>query len=574
MRRSVSILGAALLVATACGAQSPTGAGESAAPGGGETPVPGGRVVTGSISDIKTLQPVIGTDGTSSDVWSWFYVSLVRADPDTADLKPGLAQKFETSADGLTVTYTLRDGLVWSDGVPFTMDDYKYTAEAVARSKKTVRKSTLQDIAGWQDYIEGKADEVKGIQVKDGGKTLEIKLTKPFCPALRNLAGAGAGGIIPKHSFVGGWDDHTTDATKNIDDHALNLAPPASMGAFVFKEWKPGVQVTMTRNDKYYLGAPLIDQYIVKVYSDQTAIKAALLTGEISFGSASPGDVDELKTAGKEILTFYRLEGVAGYLFISWNEKATKAPWLADKRVRQALWYGLDVGSVVKNVVLGYGHAVYAHTPQANWAYTDPGFNKYSYDQKKAKELIDAAGAKMGSDGVYRWTDGSPMQMRIETTQGAKVNETILQIAIEQYKAIGIKIDPLLETFPALLDRTVPQNLDHEGAQLAWGTGLDPDAYAIWHSSQQGKDQFNWVHYANPEVDKALEAGRNGPDCGVEARKKAYTTFNKALNEDAPYTFLYSGDALRFFNNSLKGIDPKLYSTSSLWNVEKWWIKR
>ncbi len=572
MRRYLSIIGAVLLVATACGTQAPSG--QEPAATGGDKPVSGGRIVTGSISDIKTLQPVISTDGTSSDAWGFFYIGLVRSDPDTADLKPGLAEKFEQSADGLTITYTLRSGLVWSDGEPFTGEDYKYTAEAVARSKKTVRKSTLQDVDGWKDYVDGKADEVKGIQVKDGGRTIEIRLTKVFCPALRNLSGAGAGGIIPKHSFVAGWNNKTTDATKNIDDHPLNLTPPASMGPFAFKEWKPGVQVSMIRNDRYYLGKPLLDEYIIKVYADQTAIKAALLTGEVSFGGSQPGDVDELRTAGKEILTFFRTEGVSGYLFISWNQKATKAPWLADKRVRQALWHGLDVDSVMKNVVLGYGHRVFAHTPQASWAYTDPGFNKYPFDQKKSKELIEAAGAKMGPDGVYRWTDGRPMQMRIETTQGAKVNETILQIAIEQYKQIGIKIDPLLETFPALLDRTVPQNLDHEGAQLAWSTGLDPDSYVIWHSGQQGNDQFNWVHYSNPDVDRALEAGRNGPDCSVEARKKAYATFNRALNEDAPYTFLYSGDALRFFNKSLQGIDPKIYSTSSLWNVEKWWIKR
>src|SRR5262249_16086082 len=152
-----------------------------------------------------------------------------------------------------------------------TGDDYKYTAEAVARSKKTVRKSTLQDIVGWKDYVDGKADEVTGIKVKDSGKTVEITLNKAFCPALRNLAGAGASGILPKPSFQAAWDNQSTDVTKNIDDHPMNMAPPASMGPFVFKEWKPGVQISMTRNDKYYRGAPLLDEYIIKVYADQVA---------------------------------------------------------------------------------------------------------------------------------------------------------------------------------------------------------------------------------------------------------------------------------------------------------------
>ena len=576
MRRFVSVLGAVLLVATACGSQTPQGTQESAAPSGAaEKPVAGGRIVEGAISDIKTLQPVISTDTASSGAWSNFYSGLLRSNPDTGDLEPGLAQKFEQSKDGLTVTYTLRDGLVWSDGVPFTMDDFKYTAEAVARSPKTVRKSTYQDVVGWKDYVDGKADEVTGIKVKDGGKTVEITLTKAFCPGLRSLSSPAGGGILPKHSFVAGWDNKTTDTKKSIDDHPLNNAPPASMGPFVFKEWKPGIQVTMTRNDKYYRGAPLLDEYIIKVYADQVAVKAALLTGEVTFGSVQPADLDEVKQAGSEILNFFRFPGVSSYNFISWNLQATKAPWLADKKVRQALTYGLDINSVVKNVVLGYGQQVFAHTPKASWAYPgDDQLNKYPFDAKKAKDLLESAGAKMGTDGVYRWTNGQPMQMRIETNQGNKVRETILQIAQEQYKAIGVKIDPLLESFPALLDRSVPQNLDHEGVILGWSLGLEPDMYSIWHSSQDGKDQFNWIHYKNADVDKAIEAGRNGPDCSTEARKKAYGTVNKQLNEDVPYTFLYTGDSLVFFNKAVKGIEPKVYSTGSGWNIEKWWFKR
>ena len=575
MRRFVSILGAVLLVATACGTQSPQGTQESAAPSGAaEKPVPGGRVVEGTFSDIKTLQPVISTDTSSSGAWGNFYIGLLRSNPDTGDLEPGLAEKYDLSKDGMTVTYTLKSGVLWSDGQPFTGDDYKYTVEAVARSAKTVRKSTFQDIIGWKDYVDGKADEIKGLQVKDAGKTIEIQLSKPFCPAIRNLAGAG-GGILPKHSFVAGWDNKSTDTKKNIDDHPLNNAPPASIGPFVFKEWKPGIQVTMTRNDKYYRGAPLLDEYIIKVYADQVAVKAALLTGEVTYGGVQPADVDEVKAAGSEILNYFRFPGVSSYNFISWNLQATKAPWLADKKVRQALTYGLDISSIIKNVVLGYGVQVYTHSPKASWAYPgDDQLNKYPYDQKKAKDLLESAGAKMGTDGVYRWTNGQPIQMRIETNQGNKVRETILQIAQEQYKAMGVKIDPLLESFPALLDRSVPQNLDHEGVILGWSLGLEPDPYSIWHSSQDGKDQFNWIHYKNADVDKAIESGRSGPDCSTDARKKAYATFNKQLNEDVPYTFLYTGDSLVFFNKAVRGIEPKVYSTGSGWNIEKWWFKR
>lgn len=571
MRRLIAILGAAMLVAISCG-PSQTGPSASGSAGASEKPVQGGRLVEGQIGDPKTFQPVIATDSVSSNSWGQVYISLLRTNKDTGDLEPGLAEKFEMSADSLTLTYTLKDGLVWSDGKPFDGDDYKYTVEAVARSKKTVRKTTIQDIVGYADYKDGKTDSMAGLTVSNGGKTITIKFAKVFCPAMRALAGAAAGGILPKHSFVQYWDNKSTDATKNIDDNPLNNAPPTSMGPWIFKSFTPGQTIEYVRNDKYYRGAPLVEFFTLKNYADANATKAAFLTGELSYLSPALGDVDEVKKYQDAFMT--QFPSVTAYNYIGWNAAAAKAPWLKDKRVRQALWYGINVKAIIDKIVFGYGKQVYAHTPAASWAYSDAGFNKYAYDPAKAKSLLESAGAKMGSDGIYRWTDGSPMKMRIETNQGNTARETILQFAQEQYKQIGVQIDPLLESFNALLDRTVP-GTDYEGYILGW-TGLagDPDSgYNIWHSSQRGKDQFNNVDFNNPQVDKDLDQGRNGPDCTQPTRAKLYQDFNKILNDEAPYTFLYSGDAITFYSKKLQNIQAAPYSSGSGWNIEKWWLK-
>jgi peptide/nickel transport system substrate-binding protein len=483
--------------------------------------------------------------------------------------RPGnLAEKFALSSDGLTLTYTLRDNLVWSDGTPFTGDDWKYTAEAVARSVKTVRKSTLQDIVGWADYRDGKTDSLAGVTVSNSGKTIEIKFAKVFCPAMAALGGAGAGGILPSALFKKVWDNKTTDTKTNIDDNALNMSPPASMGPWVFKEFKPGVQVTLTKNDKYFRGAPLIDELVVKTYADATAVKNALLTGEVTYGTIEAKDYDEVSKVDS-------LKGVryksSGYTYIGWNAKAAKAPWLANRDVRQALWYGINVNAIMQKILFGLGTQVYGHNPPTSWAYDPTGLTQYNNDVAKAKSLLEKAGAKMGTDGVYRWSDGQAMKMRIETNQGNNARETILQFAQEQYKAIGIEIDPLLESFNALLDRTDP-GTDYEGFIIGWSLGADPDPYSIWHSSQQGKGQFNNVGYVNAAVDQALIDNRNGPDCSQTARKAALKKVDQNLNQDAPYTFLYAADILFFANKQLQNVDPNTYS--SVWNVEKWWFKK
>ena len=567
MRRFAALFGAALMVAVACGAPTPPSSGGS--PAASEQPVPGGRIVEGSTGDPKTMQPVISTDTTSSGVWSWLYFGLTRVNRDTGETEGNLAVDApKLSADGLTVTYTLRDNLVWSDGTPFTGEDYKYTVEAVMRSKKTVRKSAVNTIVGAKDYEAGKTDSISGITYD--AKTITIKLEKVFCPAIAGLGGGGAGGILPSKAFKTVWDNKSTDTSKNIDDNPLNMNPPASMGPFVFKEFKPGVQVTLTKNPKYFRGEPLIDEYVIKNYADATAVKNALLTGEVSFAGIEAKDYDEVKK--NDSLKFFQFKSL-GYTYIGWNAKGAKAPWLANKQVRQALWYGINVDAIVQKIVFGLGTKALAHNPPVSWAYDGSGLTDYKLDVAKAKSLLEQAGAKMGSDGVYRWSDGSPMKMRIETNQGNNARETILQLAQEQYKAIGITIDPLLESFNQLLDRTDP-GPDFEGFIIGWSLGADPDPYSIWHSSQQGKGQFNNVGYSNPAVDKALEDNRNGPDCSKDARRKANHAVDLNLNQDAPYTFLYSADVLRFAQKDIQSFDPKPFSTASAWNIEKWWIKK
>jgi peptide/nickel transport system substrate-binding protein len=554
-----------MLVAISCSSSTSTGP-SGASPAASEKPIPGGTIVVGSTSDPKTLQPVISTDTASSGVWGEIYVGLTRTNRESGESEPFLAEKFEVSADGKTVTYTLRNGLVWSDGTAFTGEDYKYTVEAVMRSKKTVRKSSVDLITGAKDYAEGKTDSISGITI--AGNVITIKLDRTFCPAIPGLGGAGAGGILPSAKFKAVWDNKTTDVTKNIDDNPLNMAPPAAMGPFMFKELKPGVQATLVKNPKFFLGEPLVDQYIVKIYADATAIKNALATGEVTYGGVEAKDYDDLLK--NDTLKSYRFKSLS-YNYIGWNAKAAKAPWLANVQVRQALQYGIDTDTIIKKIVFGYGSKQLAHNVPVSWAYDASGLTDYKFDPAKSKQLLEQAGAKMGSDGVYRWTDGTPMKMRIETNQGNNARETILQVAQEQYKAIGIQVDPLLESFNQLLDRTDP-GTDYEGFILGWALGADPNPFSIWHSSQQGKNQFNNVFYTNADVDKALTANREGPDCSKAARKKANHDVDVILNRDVPYTFLYSQDTLGFYSKTLQAFQPFTFSRE--WNIEKWWFKK
>src|SRR5207247_4713107 len=92
-------------------------------------------------------------------------------------------------------------------------------------------------------------------------------------PAIACIGCGGDGDTVPSKAYKTVLDNKSTDTSKNIDDNPLNMNPPASMGPFVFKEFKPGVQVTLTKNPKYFRGEPLIDEYVIKNYADATAVK-------------------------------------------------------------------------------------------------------------------------------------------------------------------------------------------------------------------------------------------------------------------------------------------------------------
>ena len=565
MRRVAALLGAAVLVTMAC-AQTPTTGPQSAGPA--EKPVPGGRLVLGAVGDPKTMQPVISTDTTSVAAFDKLYLGLVTRDPKSGEVIGRLAEKYERSSDGLSVTFTLRDGLVWSDGTPFTGRDYKYTAEAVMRSKKTVRQSNLENVLGAKEYKDGKTDGIAGITLSNNDKVITVQFAKVVCSAVEDVGGAGAGYIIPADKFKPYWDNKTTDTTKNIDDTPLNMNPPVSMGAWIFKEFKAGDRISYVKNPKYYKGEPLIDELVIKIYADATAIKNALLTGEVSYAGVEPKDFDEATRQdflkGFEFPTF-------GWTYLAWNPRAVKAPWLASKDVRQALTYGLNRQAIMDKIVLGHGKLVNQSQPPANPAYSEEGMNKYPYDVAKAKQLLEKAGAKMGSDGIYRWTDGSPMKMKIETNQGNTVRETIVQFAQDQYKQIGIQIEPVLESFNALLDRTKCCSPDTEGFIIGLtGLGPDPDHRDIWHST--ATDAFNKWAYNNPDVDKWLDQVKTGPDCSEAARNRAAHLADKQINEDAPIVFIYSPNSLIFADKALQKFAPTQYST--LYNVEEWWFKK
>jgi len=536
-------------------------------------PVKGGRIVEGTFADAKTFAPWLANDPSSNTVSALVYDGLYKVDATSGAISPNLG-RWTVSADGLTYNWKIEAGAVWSDGKPIVAEDYLTAVRAVARSKKTVRVASFQDIVGFDDYRSGKAMTISGITIDaNDPKTFSVKFKRVLCPALTNAFGPAAS---PIPTQVYGKYLATEEGVNKLDDAPENVAPPVASGPFVFKSWKPNDQIVLDRNDSYFRGTPYLDGYVLRVVADVTSLASQLRSGDINFGTIEPKDLADVRK--RDTLRVYTFQELS-YNYIGWNTKSASAPGLGDKRVRQALAYGLDMGTVVQQVLYGQGTPVYQHHVAASWAAADESsLNHYPYDPRKAEDLIRAAGYTYGTDSYYQ-KDGKRLELTVLTNSGNKVRETLLQTAVEQYKKIGVKVNARLVPFDQMVDVLSTRSEDFAGWIIGWRLSPEPDPYGIWHSSAipdpaKRTMGYNFGAYTSADADKAIDAARtpaNG-DCSQAARKKSYDTFNRLLNDEQPYDFGFSPLTLLATTKDLHGFAPGTFGTYV--DVEKWWLGR
>jgi peptide/nickel transport system substrate-binding protein len=532
-----------------------------------DRPTSGGRVVYGSPSDIQGLNPVISTDAASSSVTGLLYDSLVRPNPKTGEAVAWLG-KWTISPNSLTYMWEIEPKADWSDGRPILAEDWVTLAKATARSRLAAAKQMFGEIEGFTDYAIGKTTVITGITVDPANpKKFTVQLVRSVCTALLGLFGAP---LIPTHVF----SKYTVDNEPgtNVDAAPENRAPRIFSGPFKFKEWREGDQVVLTRNENYWRGAPYLDEFVLKVVASSADQAALLKSGAITAGLQPPTQFDDLSK--QQNLKPYEWHDNA-YDFIGWRVNNARVLFLEDKRIRQALAYGLDTAKAVQSILLGHGQRQVSHHPAASWAAAGIGLEDFKYDPAKAEQLIRDAGFTKGADGFYQ-RDDRALALTIVTNKGNSVREAFLDYAVQQYKTIGVKVTPKVEAIETLAPKLATGSDEIEAMLFGWQLDPDPDMYGIWHSASVARPAQagnNFVGFNNRNLDELIESGR-GPNCARDQRKNIYAQANRLLNDEQPYNFGFSVNRILFADNRIRGIDPGSYSPNGIWNLEKWWIKR
>jgi peptide/nickel transport system substrate-binding protein len=221
-----------------------------------------------------------------------------------------------------------------------------------------------------------------------------------------------------------------------------------------------------------------------------------------------------------------------------------------------------------------------AHTPPVSWAYDPAGLNTYDYDPGKAEQLLQQDGWTKGDDGIYA-KDGTPLSFSIVTNSGNAIRETLVQVAAEQYKQIGVNAEPKTESFEALVDRLTQSKdptygdrggHDYDAVVIGWSLTADPDMYSIWDSNSTHAGENNSIQYKNPDLDKAIDDSRT--KCAQADRKDAFKRANQILNEEQPYNFGFANNVLLGVSTKIQGIDPGPYARFGQAKPETWWVQQ
>ncbi|MDY7093985.1 MAG: ABC transporter substrate-binding protein [Acidobacteriota bacterium] len=524
-----------------CGGDDGTGEGPPHGPIP-EEPVRGGTAVIGYTGDISGVN-ILATSSSqpTTELCQRLFLSLLEEQPDYQEspptFRPELAESWEFSEDNKTLTFHIRKGLVWSDGVPITAEDVRWTWEA----------QTSPEIA-W-DNASLKAT-ITQVEVLDE-HTVRFHFTHAYPGQLVHV---NEGVILPKHA----WEKLPfSEWRRNGRWFVDNLVVS---GPFDLEDWKPQQEIVLRRNERYFEpGKPYLDRAVLRIIPDSASQLTQLLAGSLDFMRQVPAATADRVAAGPDtkLVTFWPPQ----FTTLIWN---LRNPLFADTQVRQALTLAIDRQAIVDTIWFGYARTSPSPYITSVWGH-NPDIEEFPYDPDQARELLAAAGWKdADGDGILD-RDGQPFRFELMVNAGNQERVDAAVMIQQQLRQVGIDVQPATLDWNAIGDLLDRRAFEATITGLAVETSLDLSPY--FHS-QSIEERLNLSSYSNPEVDRLLEAARS--ELELENSKPYLYKIQELLHRDQPMTILWEPQRLVGMSWRLQGARPNPIST--LHNLHEWWL--
>ncbi|MBE9144753.1 ABC transporter substrate-binding protein [Planktothrix mougeotii] len=536
------------------------------------------RLVIPTPSGPATFNPPMSQS--AYNVFGYLYDPLIQEDPVTGELIPksGLAEGWEISQDKQKIIITLKDGLKWSDGEPFTVDDIIFTYNKIYLNDKI--PTSFKDI-----LRVGKSRTFPTVKKLDN-RRVEFAVAEPFAPFLKYVAGIT---ILPAHILKQSITQ--TDAEGNpkfLTTWGTDTNPQdiVGNGQYRIQSYAPYQRVILQRNPYYWRKdeqgnpQPYIEQIVWQIIESTDTQLLNFRSGSLDTLPIQPEAFPLLKPEeerGK--FTIFNAGPDMGTVFMAFNlnqgknvqgkpfVEPIKSKWFNNTAFRQAVYYAINRDVMKNNLYLGLGELQFSPIPVQSPFYLSPeeGLKTYLYDPEQAKKLLIDAGFKYNNQGQLTDSDGNFVRFTLLTSAGKKIREQMATQINQDLARIGIQVDLLFLSFNTLVERlSSSRNWDAYLGGFTGG-GVEPHGgYNIWsvngrlHTFNQGPQPGEpeikgWqVSTWEQEIDDLFVKASQEFD--PKKRKELYGKAQKIIAEQVPLLYMVNPLSFEAIRNRVQGI--------------------
>jgi ABC-type transport system substrate-binding protein len=448
-----------------------------------------------------TLDPALVADVTGGSLAAKIFNGLVRTGDDLS-IKPDIARNWSISSDGLTYIFTLRKGIKFSNNREVKAGDFKYSFERImAPRNKSPNTWVFEKVLGAEDFMKGRAEEVKGIEAVDD-YTLKICLKQPFSPFL-SLMTMTAAYVVPREE-VERWGP-------DFSSH------PIGTGPFVMKEWLPNREIRLEKKDDYFDRPASIKGIVYRIVPEDLTAVAEFEIGNIDILTIPVSEFSGYKNNSERKNFIASIKGLNTY-YLGFN---CARPPFDNLNFRRAVAYGIDAEKILNTIYEQRGRLASGPVPDILRSWDISSHSQF--DPRKAKELINKEGLSGRTVNFYISAD-----------------QEIIDIAevIQAYlRDIGINVKIRQLEWSAYKEALNKGEADM--FYLSWWADYpDPDnfLFPLFHSSNHGP-AGNRTRYTNPQVDSFIEMAQNTLD--GKKRETYYRKAEEIIISEAPWVFLW-----------------------------------
>ncbi len=549
--------------------------------------VPTDRLVFSSLGDPKTFNPVMSNE--SPNVFSYITRGLTTQNGITGEVEPELAESWDITNDGRTITFTLRPDLRWSDGEPLTAEDVVFTYNEVIFNEEIPTSS--------RDVLRIGTQGLLPTVTQVGDRQVQFTLPEPFAPFLRTTGID----ILPAHILRPTLEERDGDGNLRFLSTWGTSTPPEQVvvnGPYKLLRYIPSERIIFERNPEYWRQGPdgsdqpYIQQLVWQIIESTDNALLQFRSGGLDLTGVTPDSFALLKREEERgNFTIYNGGPATGTLFMAFNlNRASrngvplvdpiKSRWFNSVPFRQAVSYAINRDALINNVYQGLGEPQTSPISVQSPYYAGPedGIRTYEHDVEKARELLEGDGFQWNAAGELLDDQGNRVRFTLITNAGNKIRESVGAQIRQDLAQLGMQVDFQPIAFNTLVDR-LTDGLDWEAHILGLTGGIEPNnGFNVWaldgslhafnQQAQPGQTPLEGWQAADWE-ERIANLYIQGAQTVDEAERRAiYFETQQLTQEYLPFIYLVNQLSLGAVRNKVEGVDYSALG-GALWNIHE-----